>query len=203
MTTEPATPASSQVWNLPNVLTMLRIVLVPFFVVLLWQDTTGTRLAALAVFLVAAATDKLDGQLARSRGMVTNFGKLADPFADKMLVGAAIVLLSMLGDLPWWATITIIIREAAITILRFIMVRRWVMAASKGGKLKTVLQVIFIAIMVLPAVGLFGATVGGWIETVAFVVMLIAVLVTIVTGVDYIVRAILVARRAATTNSDR
>lgn len=203
MTTEPATPASSQVWNLPNVLTMLRIVLVPFFVVLLWQDTTGTRLAALAVFLVAAATDKLDGQLARSRGMVTNFGKLADPFADKMLVGAAIVLLSMLGDLPWWATITIIIREAAITILRFIMVRRWVMAASKGGKLKTVLQVIFIAIMVLPAVGLFGATIGGWIETAAFVVMLIAVLVTIVTGVDYIVRAILVARRAATTNSDR
>ena len=182
---------------------MLRIVLVPFFVVLLWQDTTGTRLAALAVFLVAAATDKLDGQLARSRGMVTNFGKLADPFADKMLVGAAIVLLSMLGDLPWWATITIIIREAAITILRFIMVRRWVMAASKGGKLKTVLQVIFIAIMVLPAVGLFGATVGGWIDTAAYILMVIAVLVTVVTGLDYIVRAVLVARRAATTNSER
>ncbi|HLS14119.1 MAG TPA: CDP-diacylglycerol--glycerol-3-phosphate 3-phosphatidyltransferase [Beutenbergiaceae bacterium] len=203
MSTQPATPASSQVWNLPNVLTMLRIVLVPFFVVLLWQNTTGTRLAALAVFLVAAATDKLDGQLARSRGMVTNFGKLADPFADKMLVGAAIVLLSMLGDLPWWATITIIIREAAITILRFIMVRRWVMAASKGGKLKTVLQVIFIAIMVLPAVGLFGATVGGWIDTAAYILMVIAVLVTVVTGLDYIVRAVLVARRAATTNSER
>ena len=181
---------------------MLRIVLVPFFVVLLWQNTTGTRLAALAVFLVAAATDKLDGQLARSRGMVTNFGKLADPFADKMLVGAAIVLLSMLGDLPWWATITIIIREAAITILRF-MVRRWVMAASKGGKLKTVLQVIFIAIMVLPAVGLFGATVGEWIDTAAYILMVIAVLVTVVTGLDYIVRAFLVARRAATTNSER
>src|SRR5699024_9737683 len=147
--------------------------------------------------LVAAATDKLDGQLARSRGMVTNFGKLADPFADKMLVGAAIVLLSMLGDLPWWATITIIIREAAITILRFIMVRRWVMAASKGGKLKTVLQVVFIAMMMLPAVGLFGDTAGGWIDLAAYIVMIAAVVVTVVTGLDYIIRAIKVARSAS------
>lgn len=197
MTSESASPPVSQVWNLPNVLTMLRIVLVPFFVVLMWQDTLATRLGALAVFLVAALTDKLDGYLARSRDMVTNFGKLADPFADKMLVGGAIIMLSVLGILPWWATITIIVREAGITILRFIMVRRWVMAASKGGKLKTVLQVIFIALMILPAVGLFGATIGGMIETAAFVVMLVAVAVTVVTGLDYVVRAIKVARSAA------
>lgn len=194
MTSEPATPAASQVWNLPNVLTMLRIALVPFFVLLLWQDTTATRLGALAVFLLAALTDRLDGQLARSRGLVTNFGKLADPFADKMLVGAAIIMLSMLGDLPWWATITIIVREAAITILRFLMVRKWVMAASKGGKLKTVLQIIFIAMMVLPAVGLFGATFGNWVDIAAYVIMLVAVAVTVITGLDYIIRAIKVVR---------
>lgn len=190
-------PSQNQIVNLPNLITILRIVLVPFFVVLLWQDTTPARLGALGVFLVAASTDKLDGYLARSRNLVTNFGKMADPFADKMLVGAAIILLSVLGDLPWWATITIIVREAAITVLRFIMARRWVMAASKGGKLKMVLQMIFIAMMLLPAVGLFGETVGGWIETAAFVVMLAAVAVTVLTGVDYIVRAIKVARNAA------
>lgn len=197
VTSEPATPRSSQIWNLPNILTMLRIVLVPFFVVLLWQDTTGGRLGALAVFLVAALTDKLDGSIARARGIVTNFGKIADPFADKMLVGAAIIMLSILGDLPWWATISIIVREAAITILRFIMVRRWVMAASKGGKLKTVLQVIFIAMMMLPAVGLFGDTAGGWIDLAAYIVMIAAVVVTVVTGLDYIIRAIKVARSAS------
>lgn len=197
MTPAPAASGTSQVWNLPNVLTMLRIAFVPFFVLLIWQDTTVTRLAALAVFLAAAVTDKLDGHIARSRGLVTNFGKLADPFADKMLVGAGLIMLSILGDLPWWATLIIIVREAAITILRFIMVRRWVMAASKGGKLKTVLQIVFISMMVAPAVGLFGATVGGWIETAAFVVMLAAVVVTVVTGIDYIVRAIQVARRVS------
>ncbi|MGC0273545.1 CDP-diacylglycerol--glycerol-3-phosphate 3-phosphatidyltransferase [Pseudactinotalea sp. Z1739] len=198
MTSEPVNPHAGQVWNLPNMLTMLRIVMVPFFMVLLWQDTTWSRVGALAVFLLAALTDKLDGSIARARNLVTNFGKIADPFADKMLVGGAIIMLSMLGDLPWWATITIIAREAAITILRFIMVRRWVMAASKGGKLKTVMQVIFIALMILPAVGLLGATLGGWIETAAFVVMLAAVLVTVVTGLDYLIRAIKVARSGAT-----
>ncbi|HLS25018.1 MAG TPA: CDP-diacylglycerol--glycerol-3-phosphate 3-phosphatidyltransferase [Beutenbergiaceae bacterium] len=197
MTSEPATPQASQVWNLPNTLTMLRIVLVPFFVVLMFQDSLAARLGALAVFLIAALTDKLDGYLARSRDMVTNFGKMADPFADKMLVGAAIIMLSVLGILPWWATVTIIVREAGITILRFIMVRRWVMAASKGGKLKTVLQVIFIALMIFPAVGLLGPEVGGLLETIAFAVMLVAVGVTVVTGLDYIVRAIKVARSAA------
>ena len=197
MTSEPATPQASQIWNLPNILTMLRIVMVPFFMVLLWQDTTGAHLGALAIFLAAALTDKLDGSIARARGLVTNFGKIADPFADKMLVGGAIIMLSIMDILPWWATITIIVREAAITILRFIMVRRWVMAASKGGKLKTVLQVIFIAMMILPAVGLFGETIGGWIEIAAFVVMIAAVVVTVVTGLDYIIRAIKVARSAS------
>ena len=188
-------PASAEgqsiapVWNLPNVLTMLRIVLVPVFVVLLWQDTTVTALAALAVFLIAAATDKLDGTIARRRGIVTNFGKIADPFADKLLTGAAMVVLSALGVMPWWATIIILVREIGITVLRFVMVRRSVIAASNGGKLKTVLQIVFLSMMMLPAVDLVGSPLGEWWETTAYVIMLAAAAVTVVTGLDYCWRA--------------
>lgn len=181
----PAAP----VWNLPNVLTMVRIVLVPVFVVLLWQDSTATALGALAVFLVAAATDKLDGTIARRRGIVTNFGKIADPFADKLLTGAAMVVLSLLGVMPWWATIIILIREIGITVLRFVMVRRSVMAASNGGKLKTVLQIFFLGMMIFPAAALLPDPLGDWWQTVAFVIMLLATAVTVVTGVDYCWRA--------------
>lgn len=188
-------PASAEgqsiapVWNLPNVLTMLRIALVPVFVVLLWQDSTVTALAALAVFLIAAATDKLDGTIARRRGIVTNFGKIADPFADKLLTGAAMVVLSALGVMPWWATIIILVREVGITVLRFVMVRRSVIAASNGGKLKTVLQIVFLSMMMLPAVDLVGSPVGDWWETGAYVIMLVAAAVTVVTGLDYCWRA--------------
>ena len=189
---QPPTAADSPiavVWNLPNVLTMLRIVLVPVFVVLLWQDTTATDLGALVVFLLAAATDKLDGTIARRRGIVTNFGKIADPFADKLLTGAAMVVLSLLGLMPWWATILILVREIGITVLRFVMVRRSVMAASNGGKLKTVLQVVFLSMMMLPATALFPAPVGDWWDIAAYVIMVLATLVTVVTGLDYCWRA--------------
>ncbi|HLS62996.1 MAG TPA: CDP-diacylglycerol--glycerol-3-phosphate 3-phosphatidyltransferase [Ruania sp.] len=189
---QPPTAAGSPiapVWNLPNVLTMLRIVLVPVFVVLLWQDTTVTALIALAVFLLAAATDKLDGTIARRRGIVTNFGKIADPFADKLLTGAAMMVLSLMGLMPWWATILILVREIGITVLRFVMVRRSVIAASSGGKLKTVLQVVFLSMMMLPATALFPAPVGDWWDIVAYVVMVLATLVTVVTGLDYCWRA--------------
>ena len=182
----PAAP----VWNLPNVLTMVRIVLVPVFVLLLWQDTTGTALGALAVFLVAAATDKLDGTIARRRGIVTNFGKIADPFADKLLTGAAMVVLSVMDVMPWWATIIILVREIGITVLRFVMVRRSVMAASNGGKLKTVLQIVFLSMMMMfPAMALFPDPLGDWWQTVAYVIMLLAAAVTVVTGLDYCWRA--------------
>lgn len=185
---QPTTTAGhsiAPVWNLPNVLTMLRIALVPVFVVLLWQDTTATHLAALVVFLLAAATDKLDGTIARRRGIVTNFGKIADPFADKLLTGAAMVVLAVLGVMPWWATILILVREIAITVLRFVMVRRSVIAASNGGKLKTVLQVVFLSMMMLPAVALFGSPLGDWWQTAAYVIMLLGTAVTVVTGLDY------------------
>ncbi|UFU04613.1 CDP-diacylglycerol--glycerol-3-phosphate 3-phosphatidyltransferase [Ruania suaedae] len=168
---------------------MLRIALVPVFVVLLWQDTSTMRLAALGVFVAAAITDKLDGSIARARGIVTDFGKIADPFADKLLTGSAFVVLSVLGDVPWWVTVLILVREIGITVLRFVMVRRSVMAASNGGKLKTVLQVIAICLLILPAQALLGDPVGAVVSVAGLVVLYAATAVTVVTGVDYCWRA--------------
>ncbi|QOR72652.1 CDP-diacylglycerol--glycerol-3-phosphate 3-phosphatidyltransferase [Ruania alkalisoli] len=168
---------------------MLRIVLVPLFVALLWQDTPGMRLGALAVFIVAAITDKLDGSIARARGIVTNFGKIADPFADKLLTGSAFVVLSFLGDIPWWVTVVILVREIGITVLRFVMVRRSVMAASNGGKLKTVLQVVAICLLIIPAQALLGDPFGTIVVVSGLVVLYAAAAVTVVTGLDYCWRA--------------
>ncbi|TDE90914.1 CDP-diacylglycerol--glycerol-3-phosphate 3-phosphatidyltransferase [Occultella glacieicola] len=178
---------------------MVRVVLVPVFAILLWQDSTAARIGALAVFLIAAYTDRLDGQIARSRGIVTNFGKIADPFADKLLTGTAMVMLSVIdpGLMPWWATILILVREIGITVLRFVMVRRGVvMPASKGGKLKTVLQIVFISLMLL-TVALAGLAFGDVLRIVAFVIMLAALVVTVVTGVDYCWKAWQSARSGA------
>lgn len=166
-------------WNVANLLTLLRIVLVPAFVWLLFVGGTGGRLSALAVFLVAALTDWVDGDLARRRGLVTDIGKIADPIADKALTGAALVALSILGELWWWVTIVILVREIGITLLRFVVIRYGVIPASKGGKLKTTLQMIAIILFILPGPG----------DPVRWAVMGAAVLVTVVTGLDYLVRA--------------
>jgi CDP-diacylglycerol--glycerol-3-phosphate 3-phosphatidyltransferase len=120
-------------------------------------------------------TDLLDGRLARSRGLITDFGKIADPIADKALTGAALVTLSALGELAWWVTAVILAREISVTLLRFWVIRRGVIAASRGGKLKTLLQVVAIALYVLP----------GPPAVVREVVMAAAVAVTVVTGIDY------------------
>ncbi len=117
-------------WNIANVLTMVRIVLVPVFVVFLLAGGTVWRLAALATFCVASLTDLLDGRLARSRGLVTDFGKIADPVADKALTGAALVCLSALGELPWWVTGVIMFREIGVTALRFWVIRRGVIGGQ-------------------------------------------------------------------------
>lgn len=175
--------------NLPNALTMGRIVIVPLFAWLLWQEhgeSTGYRWAALLVFLAAIFTDRLDGQIARSRNLITDFGKIADPIADKALIGTALIELSMLGMLWWWVTIVIIVREAAITLLRFIVIRRGVIAASKGGKLKTVLQATAVGLYVAPFDHYVGAL-GAW---PAHLVMAAALVVTVVTGVDYVRQAV-------------
>ncbi|WP_284976611.1 CDP-diacylglycerol--glycerol-3-phosphate 3-phosphatidyltransferase [Arthrobacter sp. efr-133-TYG-104] len=178
---------SSDIWNLPNILTMLRIVLVPFFIWFLLADDSRNgiwRWAAVLTFAVAIYTDKLDGDIARARGLVTNFGKIADPIADKLLIGSALVLLSVLGELPWWATILILVREWGITALRFFVIRYGVMPASRGGKLKTVVQTAAIFLYILP----LGA-IAPWLVYVAFGVMMVALAITLWTGVEYVIQA--------------
>ncbi len=172
------------VTNLANMLTGLRLVLVPIFLLALFagngHDTTS-RVLAFVVFAVAVITDRFDGALARSYGMVTEFGTLADPIADKTLVGAALIGLSMLGDLPWWVTAVILAREIGVTVLRFAVLRRGVIPASWGGKLKALVQAVAIGLFVLPLAG-------SWL-TAAWVVMGLAVVLTVVTGVDYVASA--------------
>jgi CDP-diacylglycerol--glycerol-3-phosphate 3-phosphatidyltransferase len=181
-------------WNLANYLTVLRLLLVPVFLVLLLHDDgqdPAWRWAAAIVFLLAAWTDRIDGQIARSRGLVTSFGKLADPIADKALTGGAFVALSILGELDWWITLLVLGRELGITLLRFFVIRHGVMPASHGGKLKTTLQATALVMYVLPLTGLL-ASLRAW-------VMVLAVVVTLVTGVDYVVRAIALRRSSERT----
>ncbi|HKU35313.1 MAG TPA: CDP-diacylglycerol--glycerol-3-phosphate 3-phosphatidyltransferase [Paenarthrobacter sp.] len=183
-----ATSSGSALWNLPNILTMLRIVLVPFFVWFLLADDGRHgpwRWAAVAAFAVAIYTDKLDGDIARARGLITNFGKIADPIADKLLIGSALVLLSALGELPWWVTILILVREWGITALRFFVIRYGVMPASRGGKLKTVVQTVAIFLYTLPL-----KAIAPWLVDVAFWVMMVALAITLWTGVEYVIQAL-------------
>src|ERR1700675_4134860 len=163
---------------------MVRILLIPVFVAFLLAGGTAGRLAALATFCVASLTDLLDGRLARSRGLVTDFGKIAAPVADKALTGAALICLSALGELPWWVTGIIMVREVGVTALRFWVIRRGVIPASRGGKIKTVLQVVAIGLYILPVDV-------GWVRTAA---MAAAVIVTLVTGLDYVARAVRLRR---------
>ncbi|MGB7447916.1 MAG: CDP-diacylglycerol--glycerol-3-phosphate 3-phosphatidyltransferase [Ornithinimicrobium sp.] len=171
-------------WNVPNALTMLRIVLVPLFVVVLLANdgaSTSMRVWAALIFVVAVATDWLDGDLARRQGLVTDFGKIADPIADKALIGAALICLSLLGELAWWVTVVIMLREIGITVLRFVIIKRGVMPASRGGKLKTALQSLGLVLLILPLTGL--------LHVLGLVVMYAALAVTVVTGIDYLLQA--------------
>lgn len=178
--------------NLPNALTVLRLLLVPVLIVLLAvPQTDAVRWAAAAVFLVAALTDLFDGAIARSRGLVTTFGKLADPIADKAITGTALIGLSLLGELAWWITIVIIVREVAVTLLRFWVINHGVIPASRGGKAKTVAQVVAITAYLMPL--------EGWWTPVSQVLMGIAVVLTIATGIDYVVRARALRRQAPGT----
>jgi CDP-diacylglycerol--glycerol-3-phosphate 3-phosphatidyltransferase len=172
-------------WNIANILTMLRIVLVPLFVALLVQGggrETAWRLAASAVFFVASATDRLDGQLARKHDLVTDFGKIADPIADKALIGAALICLSLQHRLWWWVTVVILVREIGITLMRFWVIRYGVIAASWGGKAKTLFQII--------AIGMFVVPLPSAVLPISWTVMGIAIALTVITGVDYVFRAV-------------
>ena len=178
--------------SVPNLLTGLRLVLVPVFLLFLFVGDgheTASRITAFVVFAVAVITDRLDGSLARSYGVVSEFGKLADPIADKMLIGAALIGLSMLGDLPWWLTVLILARELGVTALRFAVLHRGVIPASRGGKLKTLVQAVAIGLFILPL--------HHWPPvwtTVAWAVMWAAIVLTVLTGIDYVVSALRGAR---------
>ncbi len=178
-------PSPSNLWNLPNGLTMLRLVLVPVFGYLLLVDSgesSQARWWAAVVFVIASLTDLADGAIARSRNLVTTFGKVADPIADKALTGVALLGLSWLGELPWWVTVVILGREVSITLARFVVIRHGVIPASRGGKAKTVSQMLAIFLYIIPVTGL--------LADLRWPIMLIAVLLTILTGLDYIVRAV-------------
>ncbi len=179
---DPPSPVSA--WNLANALTVFRLLLVPVFLVALFRGSgheTSWRIAACAVFALASVTDRFDGELARRRNLITEFGKLADPIADKALVGAALIGLSLLHDLPWWVTVVVLTREFGVTVLRFWVIRHGVIAASRGGKLKTLLLSVGIGLFVLP----------DWtgVRTVAWVVLIAAILLALATGLDYVGRA--------------
>lgn len=178
-------PVGTSRWaTLPNLLTFVRLLLVPVLAILLLADDgldPVLRWAATAVFIIAAITDLADGEIARRSGTVTTVGKIADPVADKALTGVALVGLSLLGDLPWWVTIVILVREVAVTALRFVVIRHGVIPASRGGKAKTVAQVVAIALYLAPL--------AAWADPVRVIAMGLALVLTVVTGIDYAVRA--------------
>ncbi|NHF64034.1 CDP-diacylglycerol--glycerol-3-phosphate 3-phosphatidyltransferase [Chryseoglobus sp. KN1116] len=180
------TPASSG--NLANIITVVRILLAPVFVLLLVLDggqDGWQRLAAAALFILAIATDGVDGMLARRRNLVTDLGILLDPIADKLLTGAALVMLAVLAELPVWVVVVILVREWGITLFRFAMLRDRVIPASRGGKLKTVVQAVAISFALVPLWQLFGE----WIHIVNTTLMTAALVLTVVTGLDYLVQA--------------
>jgi CDP-diacylglycerol--glycerol-3-phosphate 3-phosphatidyltransferase len=149
--TEVQAPPSN--WNVPNLLTTLRIVLVPFFgwaLLVDGGDSVTWRCVAFAIFTVAMITDKVDGDLARKHNLITNFGKIADPIADKAITGMAFIGLSVVGDVWWWVTIVVLLREWSVTLLRLSVLRKVVIAAADLGKLKTTFQAVALGALCLP-----------------------------------------------------
>ncbi|MFB6708237.1 CDP-diacylglycerol--glycerol-3-phosphate 3-phosphatidyltransferase [Streptomyces sp. NPDC056333] len=180
----------ASLWNIANILTMVRLLLVPGFVMLLLHNggyDPAWRSFAWAAFAIAMITDLFDGHLARTYNLVTDFGKIADPIADKAIMGAALICLSYLGDLPWWVTGVILFREIGITLMRFWVIRHAVIPASRGGKMKTLAQGT--------AVGMYVLALTGPLATLRFWVMAVAVVLTVVTGLDYVRQAVVLRRK--------
>ena len=187
-----APPTTVRVVNLPNALTVLRVLCVPLIAWLLFVDNGASgvaRDAAALLFVLASLTDLADGAIARRYGLITTFGKIADPIADKALTGVALVGLSLLGELPWWVTVVILVREIGVTLLRFWVIEHGVIPASRGGKAKTLVQTVAIAMYLAPVSW-------EWWDVARAIVMGAAVVLTVVTGVDYAVRAWALRRRA-------
>lgn len=175
-------PEKPSNWNLPNFLTSLRIIAIPLFAWLTLRggvENNPFSWWAFALFIALMITDKLDGDIARSRGLVTDFGKIADPIADKALMTTAFICFNVIGILPWWITAVIVLREFGITLWRFVELHRGnVVPASKGGKLKTALQTLAVALYLCPL--------PEWMSIPSQFVMYAAVVVTVITGVQYL-----------------
>ena len=171
--------------NIANIITVLRIVLAPVFVWLVVLDggEHGVwRFVAAALFILAIATDGLDGALARRRNLITTSGILLDPIADKVLIGGALVALALVSELPWWVVAVIVGREVAITLFRFVMLPKRVIPASGGGKLKTILQAVTVSSWLVPTWLLLG----DWVFVLNWVLMALVIAITVWTGLWYL-----------------
>ncbi|GEB49939.1 MULTISPECIES: CDP-diacylglycerol--glycerol-3-phosphate 3-phosphatidyltransferase [Streptomyces] len=198
---KPKTAANARrvsLWNIANILTMVRLLLVPAFVLLMVAEgghDPAWRSFAWAAFTVAMITDLFDGELARRHDLVTDFGKIADPIADKAIMGAALVCLSALGDLTWWVTAVILVRELGITLMRFWVIKHGVIPASRGGKMKTLTQGV--------AVGMYVLALTGPLATLRWWVMAVAVVLTVATGLDYVRQAVVLRRAGLAAEAER
>ena len=175
--------------NIANIITVVRILLAPLFVWLVLLDGGDHglwRFIAAALFIAAIATDGLDGALARKRNLVTNSGIILDPIADKILIGGALVALALVAELPWWVVVVILVREIGITLFRLMVLSDRVIPASPGGKLKTILQAVALSSWLVPTRLLLGE----WVFTLKWVLMAAALLVTVTTGLDYLVKGL-------------
>jgi CDP-diacylglycerol--glycerol-3-phosphate 3-phosphatidyltransferase len=199
MSEQPTESGKVSIWNVPNILTMIRIVMVPIFAVMLLThpDDQGWRLATTGVFTLAILTDLADGRIARKYDLVTDFGKLWDPAADKALTGMAFIGLSILGELWWWVTIVILVREWGITLLRAVIKKYGVMPANRGGKAKTAVQsvALIMYLLYLPAFPM-------WFQWIAWGMMGLAFVLTVVTGLDYLREAAKLRRNYLQTHEE-
>ena len=180
------TPASNG--NVANIITVARILLAPLFIWLLLADDADLgplRYLAAALFILAIVTDSVDGLLARRRNLVTDVGTILDPIADKVLIGGALVALSILNELPWWITIVILAREFGITIFRFAVLSKRVVPASRAGKFKTIVQAVAVSLYLVP----LWLLLGDWVYVFNAIIMGTALILTITTGIDYLVQA--------------
>lgn len=182
--------ATSNPWNLPNAITMARILAVPFFIwslVSVSNDESPMRWVSVLIFIVIMASDGVDGAIARKRGIVTDLGKLLDPIADKALLGGALVTLSVLGEIAWWVTIVILVRELGITVYRLVVVNQKVIAASSGGKMKTIFQGVMVGFVVSPLTAWFPFD---WYYLLEDGLVLVSVVLTVYSGLQYVVAAV-------------